>query len=72
MKKNNKKKSFSLNAEDQENILILLDTVKDQPTYKEKMICLNISIDRIADILENDSIVDDIAQIIIEEIDRRK
>ena len=67
--KNKTKKNISLlNAEAQENILELLNHVKEERGYRNKSICLNIALDRLAYITENENILDTIADILIEEI----
>ena len=68
MKKNKKKYIFLLNGEQKENIIDLLNHIKKEVTYDNKLISLNIAIDRIADITEDNNIVDTIAEIIIERI----
>ena len=69
MKRNKKKNIFLLNAEQKENIIELLKHVKKEVTYDNKLISLNIAIDRIADTLEDNNIVDYIAELIIREIE---
>ncbi len=66
---NKRKKYISLNAEGKENIIDLLNHVKEEKIYDNKLISLNIAIDRIADTLEDNNIVDYIAELIIREIE---